>query len=368
MEEALEADLTSNEEQHFGEGVAAFDTATGQPYQAILEKTATREIPHDRIVAGPFNPRRYFNVTELIELADSMLEDTQLQNILLRPHPTRPGYYEIVFGERRWRAAGLPDPKYNALKNMICRVGEFSDFQASRLAMIENNRRKNVAAIARARGLRNVYEQAAKAGTPMTWTQVGREDGLKNERSTLRYVQMLDLPGEIQQRMEELDLSEKHGRALLLLNDKPTLRGRLLAEIAREELSGNAAITRAETLSGKKPESSTRNSSFGSSAGQAQSGHSSTQVPTYGQATNGDALSDTSSRSITVAPGETTTQPLSIEEQLRADAVGARGLLERFAATASKTIISPSWRHTLDLELRGIERAVERVKKELLGE
>jgi ParB-like chromosome segregation protein Spo0J len=235
---------------------------------------------------NPFQPRKYFAPEGIALLGRSMREVGQLQPIVVRPHPTRRGRYQIVAGERRWRASAR---EHGDVPILRASLRQLSDYEVARISIEENEKREDVSPIARARGLANLYRvspgtpelgdaaagvpgsvpggvpTAISAGAPVgvpgdtdgeprhkpRWEDVAASVGL-TKRSALRLVELLQLPEKIQDRIEELRLTEKHGRALLLLKASEHEQQVLLEEIQREELSGNQALRRADELRGAR--------------------------------------------------------------------------------------------------------------------
>ncbi len=97
-------------------------------------------IDRDKIEPNPFQSRKNFNPDSLTELGDSMFQDGQIQAITVRPHPTRPGRYQLVSGERRWRASE-PRNGFNGLPRLKALVREVEDSQMGDLAFTENIQR-----------------------------------------------------------------------------------------------------------------------------------------------------------------------------------------------------------------------------------
>jgi ParB family chromosome partitioning protein len=235
-------------------------------------------LDRDLIDPNPYQPRKYFPRAGLAQLGLSMREVGQLQPIVVRPHPSRRGRYQIVAGERRWRASAS---EYGDLPVLRASLRQLSDYEVARISIEENEKREDVSPLARARGLMNLYKVSPgtsssvsssdlpsmvspEPGVPgdtlssqaqgkASWDEVAASVGL-TKRSALRLVELLQLPEPIQNRIEELGLSEKHGRALLQLKASARAQEELLAQIEREELSGNEALRRAEALRGSAKE------------------------------------------------------------------------------------------------------------------
>lgn len=225
-----------------------------RPYAATSPKVATPEgvdrdtiiVERDKIDANPNQPRRYFNEEDLKSLGESLRRDGQLQALVVRPHPLRQGRYQLVSGERRWRAAGQ---KYGDVERLRVTVRELTDEQVLRLGLIENVQRSDLMALEKARALAQL--RISPRGEK-TLFELEEETGLKKSQIQ-RLLSLLDLPEPLQNRFDKLNLNEKHGRALLLLNDDRRAQNQLMRSIEEGEMSGNEALRVAESLKKTEP-------------------------------------------------------------------------------------------------------------------
>ena len=112
-----------------------------------------RVVPVEWINPGPWQPRRVFDKGALEELAQSMAENGIIQPILVRPNPQKEGRYQLIAGERRWRAAQMAQ-----LHDIPTIIREFSDKQAGELSLIENIQRSDLTAIEEALGYRMLID------------------------------------------------------------------------------------------------------------------------------------------------------------------------------------------------------------------
>src|SRR5271165_2541753 len=187
----------------------------GRGLEAILavssegEKTQAeelRELPIELIVPNPRQPRRRFDEQGLTALAGSLGERGVLQPVLVRP--IAGGTYELVAGERRWRAARIA-----GLERIPALVRQREDAAALELALIENMAREDLSPIEEARACAALVEELG-----LTREQVGRRVG-RGRVAVSNLMRLLDLPDEVIELLEEGALSEGHGRALLLAED-----------------------------------------------------------------------------------------------------------------------------------------------------
>ena len=165
-----------------------------------------RELPVELIAANPKQPRRRFDEEAMQALAGSLGERGVLQPVLVRAKPG--GTYELVAGERRWRAA-----KIAGLEKIPALVRAHGDAEALELALIENMAREDLSPIEEARACAALVEELG-----LTREEVGRRVG-RSRVAVSNLMRLLDLPDEIIELLEQSALSEGHGRALLLAED-----------------------------------------------------------------------------------------------------------------------------------------------------
>ena len=165
-----------------------------------------RELPIELISPSPKQPRRRFDQESLEALAGSLGERGVLQPVLVRPKPG--GTYELVAGERRWRAARIA-----GLESIPAIVGEREDAHALEVALVENMAREDLSPIEEARACAALVEELG-----LTREDVGRRVG-RSRVAVSNLVRLLDLPDEAIELVQQGALSEGHGRALLLAED-----------------------------------------------------------------------------------------------------------------------------------------------------
>jgi ParB family chromosome partitioning protein len=165
-----------------------------------------RQLPIELIQPNPKQPRRRFEEEPLQALADSLRERGVLQPVLVRP--VEGGRFELVAGERRWRAAQLAE-----LDTVPALVRAREDAQALEVALIENMAREDLNPMEEARACAALVEELG-----LTREDVGRRVG-RSRVAVSNLLRLLDLPDEAIELLEAGDLSEGHGRALLLAED-----------------------------------------------------------------------------------------------------------------------------------------------------
>lgn len=188
---------------------------------------ALRELPVGSVQPNPFQPRTQMNEAELVELTASIEASGLLQPVVVRP---RNGKYELIAGERRWRAVQrLGWPKIPAV------VKEVDDPTLLTLALIENLQRDNLSAMDEAAGYQRLSEEFQ-----LPQTEIARMVG--RDRSTIaNLLRLLKLPEEVKQLVHQSKLTEGHARALLTISDQEKL-----VRMALEAVEGDWSVRELE--------------------------------------------------------------------------------------------------------------------------
>ncbi len=212
--------MNSARRQPLGRGLAAlFGEREAQPGDAT---GGARELAIELIRPGAYQPRRRFDEAELDALAQSVREKGVLQPLLVRPLDEAQTAFELIAGERRWRAAqraGLH------LVPVLIRV--LSDVEALEIALIENLQREDLTSIEEAEAYRRLIDDFGR-------TQADLAGALGKSRSHVaNTLRLLGLPEIVRRRLEEGALSAGHARALLAADDPAALA----AEIIRRGLN-----------------------------------------------------------------------------------------------------------------------------------
>jgi ParB family chromosome partitioning protein len=167
-------------------------------------RTGTTMLPIAWLKAGRFQPRTAFDPARISELADSIRAHGLVQPILVRPVPDEADRYEIVAGERRWRAA-----QEAQLHEVPVVVRSLEDRQALEIALIENLQRTDLSPIEEARGYRRLLDEFRN-----TQEQLAETIG-KSRSHVTNMLRLLDLPGPVQALVEQGKLDMGHARALI---------------------------------------------------------------------------------------------------------------------------------------------------------
>jgi len=170
--------------------------------QAENEGGRPREIPLDQIDRNPFQTRSHMDEEQLAELAASITANGVVQPILVRPQAN--GRYQLIAGERRWRASGLAGKK-----TIPAILRQVSDEQAMEITTVENLQRADLNAMEQARA----YERLSRE-FHMTQEQMAVRTG-KDRATVANFLRLLKLPSSIQARVEAGELSFGHARTLL---------------------------------------------------------------------------------------------------------------------------------------------------------
>jgi ParB family transcriptional regulator, chromosome partitioning protein len=195
----------------------------GRGLNALLSPGAENELRHvpvELIEPNPRQPRRGFDEDSLVALADSLRERGVLQPVLVRP--LAGGTYELIAGERRWRAARLAE-----LETVPAIVRPHDDAESLELALIENMAREDLNPVEEAQACAALVEELG-----LTREDVGRRVG-RSRVAVSNLIRLLDLPDDVLDLLTVGHLTEGHGRALLTAADHEERRR--LARVAAKE-------------------------------------------------------------------------------------------------------------------------------------
>jgi ParB family chromosome partitioning protein len=210
-----------------GRGLAAILSVS----DSAADQEELREIAVELIAPNPNQPRQAFDDDALQALAGSIAANGVLQPVLVRP--LAGGRYELVAGERRWRAAKLA-----GLEKVPALVRDRDDAASLEIALVENMAREDLNPVEEARACAALVEELG-----LTREEVGRRVG-RSRVAVSNLLRLLDLPDEALALLEAGDLSEGHGRALLLAEDHAARR-RLARAAAAEGWSVRVLEARA---------------------------------------------------------------------------------------------------------------------------
>lgn len=237
-----------------GKGLSAL-MGEGQPAAGSAYITSTpsqtsgqAELPLTALRPGKYQPRVNFRLEQLQELADSITHNGIMQPILVRP-TDEDGMYEIIAGERRFRAAKLAD-----LDRVPVLIREMSDKVALELGLVENIQRADLSPIEEALGYQRLIEE-------FDYTQEELSETIGKSRSHVtNLLRLLNLPVEVKEMLDKDELSMGHARALLG-TENPV---QLAEEVVRKGLS----VRQTEALTRRDPNKPVGRPRKGKSAGQ----------------------------------------------------------------------------------------------------
>lgn len=195
---------TDNRRKQLGKGLSALLGEDDRDYADLDRLHGPKTVPVELLAPSPLQPRRHMDPDDLQLLAQSVGEKGVLQPLLVRRYPNDAAMFEIIAGERRWRAAQMA-----GLYEVPVVIKELDDREALEIALVENLQRENLSPLEEALGYSRLM-------TEFSHTQEDLAKRLGKSRSHVaNMVRLLSLPEEVKQMVESGALSAGHGRALL---------------------------------------------------------------------------------------------------------------------------------------------------------
>lgn len=205
-----------------GRGLSALMSDVNQeiaPATTQLPRRPDLYVPVERIRPNPDQPRRAFNKDALDELASSIAEKGVIQPLIVRKHPTDAEIYEIVAGERRWRASQIAQ-----LHEIPVIIREYTDTEVLEVAIIENIQRADLNPIDEGAGYRQLMQKFGH-------TQEQLSSVLGKSRSHIaNLMRLLNLPDGVRDYLVEGKLTQGHARALIGHEDAQKLADQIVAK------------------------------------------------------------------------------------------------------------------------------------------
>lgn len=187
-----------------GRGLSALLGDETEDYASLDRVRLTKTVPIEFLQPGAAQPRRHFDDVAIAALVESVREKGILQPLLVRRHPEQTNMYEIVAGERRWRAA-----QRAGLAEIPVVIKELDDSEALEIALIENVQREDLTAIEEAQGYRRLMDE-------FDHTQEALSRVIGKSRSHIaNLLRLLTLPDSVQAMVNDGSLSAGHARALI---------------------------------------------------------------------------------------------------------------------------------------------------------
>ncbi|MGF1641674.1 MAG: ParB/RepB/Spo0J family partition protein [Rhodospirillales bacterium] len=203
---------TDTKRKNLGKGLSALLGEAGEDYARLDRIRAPRTVAIERLRPSPYQPRRRMAEDELADLARSIAEKGILQPILVRRAGDDPEAFEIIAGERRWRAAQRVQ-----LHEVPVLVRELSDREALEIALVENLQRQDLTPLEEAEGYRRLMEEFTH-----TQEDLARSVG-KSRSHVANMMRLLGLPEPVKALLDGGQLSAGHARALLGAADVSSL-------------------------------------------------------------------------------------------------------------------------------------------------
>jgi ParB family chromosome partitioning protein len=262
LEESIEQEEEEAREPGLGRGLAALfgDDDEDDIYSYLSddneggvmeEDTSFRHMPVEWMRPCEFQPRQNFDPESLKELADSIAAHGIIQPILVRPMPDEENAYEIIAGERRWRAAQIAQ-----LHQVPVTIQYLTDSDVMELALIENLQRENLTAIEEAEAYQRLIEHYGH-------TQEKLAAGLGKSRSHIaNMLRLLTLPQSVKKDVNDGKLSAGHARSLVGVKDPEAMAQRIINQ--------GLSVRDAERMKAEEKTTSKAATSKGSSASKAK--------------------------------------------------------------------------------------------------
>ena len=211
----------SERQRGLGRGLAALmeDGEPARHERGGSVETSPREVPLEFVKRNPEQPRKAFDAAELEQLSLSIRERGVLQPILVRPAPGTPGEYQIVAGERRWRASQMA-----GLTTIPVLVRALDDLDVLEIAVIENVQRTDLNPIEEAQGYRALIERFGR-----TQDSVAKAVG-KSRSHVTNALRLLSLPEDVLDHVASGRLSAGHARAIASAESPSVLAAKILEQ------------------------------------------------------------------------------------------------------------------------------------------
>ena len=216
--------VDENSRKRLGRGLAALIGEMDQPVETgndveKVETRADRLVDIDHIVPNPVNPRRHFDDEMLADLAQSIATHGIVQPIVVRPSPTESAQFELIAGERRWRAA-----QRAGLNQVPVILREVDDRVALEIAIVENVQRSDLNPVEEALGYQQLMES-------YDYTQNALSEVIGKSRSHVaNTLRLLKLPESVRDYVSNGQLSAGHARALITMDNAEMIAEKIVRD------------------------------------------------------------------------------------------------------------------------------------------
>ena len=221
--------MAEDTKSRLGRGLSALLGDEAEDYSSEGGNRPALEVPIESLSPNPYQPRRHFDEEAIAELVESIKGHGVLQPLLVRRKPGTSDRYEIIAGERRWRAA-----QKARLHDVPVVVRDFTDRDALEVAIIENIQRQDLTPIEEARGYKRLMDEFNH-----TQEELGEAVG-KSRSHVANLLRLLQLPATVQTLLNTGKISMGHARALITAEDPETL--------ARDIVNRNLTVRQAEAF------------------------------------------------------------------------------------------------------------------------
>ena len=236
--------VPKDKKRGLGRGLSALMADVNEAEKVTVESAASgvRMVPIEQVKPNPDQPRKRFTQDDLYDLAASIAEKGVIQPLIVRE---KDGGFEIVAGERRWRAAQMAK-----LHELPVILRDFDDMEVLEVAIIENIQRADLNAIEEAAGYRQLMDKFGH-------TQEKMAEALGKSRSHIaNLLRLLQLPDDVVEMVRKGDLSSGHARALITADDPSALARKVVAE----GLSVRATEALVKSMQGRGEETAPKSS------------------------------------------------------------------------------------------------------------
>jgi ParB family transcriptional regulator, chromosome partitioning protein len=205
--------------QNLGKGLSALFGTDQTDYKELDKLHLVKSIDIKKLEANPFQPRHHFDEEAQQELIESVRDKGILQPILVRKHPSKTHHYQIIAGERRFRASQIV-----GLKEVPAIVKNFNDSESLEVALIENIIRAELSPIEEAEGYQRLINEFG-------YTQEKLGTSIHKSRSAItNSLRLLSLPENIKKYLKDGTITAGHARAILRVDDKHDLADKIVRE------------------------------------------------------------------------------------------------------------------------------------------
>ncbi|MBL4614425.1 MAG: ParB/RepB/Spo0J family partition protein [Magnetovibrio sp.] len=226
-------------DKKLGMGLSALLGSDETEFSELNRGEHTKTVPIIQLHPGKYQPRHNFSDDQLRDLSDSIREKGVLQPLLVRPHPKLIGDFEIIAGERRWRAAQLAQ-----IHEVPVIVHDFDDKETLEVALVENLQRQDLSALEEADGFHRLMHE-------FSHTQEQLAQALGKSRSHIaNTLRLLTLPGEVKDFLDEGIISAGHARCLVGVSGA--------ADLARQIVNKGLNVRQTEKLVKSGAQTSTK--------------------------------------------------------------------------------------------------------------